>query len=165
MKIVKQVLTALRQITQELFTTTSGRVVLALVGALHIMVWTLDDSEGSGWALVGRLLLAPLVLVFGTAVWQFLAGALFALAHARRPKHSYVVLDLKDGRTRRGMVCAAPCCIRRQIRSAMKSPTAKFIWSIGDGSDDEEFGRDEIDNWAVMPVDDPDPHGTHGERL
>lgn len=141
---------------RSLFGSFNGRFVLVLVCA-----WQVIDglSSDESWAvIVGRVLLAPVWMLVLVCCLTFLSGVTFALVHARRPKHCYVVLDLKDGRQRRTMMCMAPCCMKAKIKRSLRE-VGGVTWSLGDGSDDEEFRSDEIEHWAVIPVDAPDPHG------
>ena len=154
---MKSLLTGLREIARELFMTKSGRVTLVIGASIPPVLWLITGRDYGAVTVLVNMLLSPLWLILWSALFQFLAGVAWALVHWRQPKHSYVVLDLKDGRQRRGMVCMAPCCVRRRIRMALRSG-GRVTWSLGDGSDDERFGRDEIESWSVIPVDNPEPH-------
>lgn len=162
MNVPRAIVAGLRDITRELFMTQRGRVIVAVAACIPVVIWLIGGRQYGILLVLINIALAPVWLILWTALFQFLAGFVFALVHRRRPKHSYVMLDLKDGRQRRGMVCMAPCCVRRKIRGALRTDAGGIQWSLGDGSDNERFGRDEIKNWVVIPVDNPDPHSTHG---
>lgn len=145
---------------RNLYTSFNGRFALVVVTLMQLLDGLTDDEPW--WAIALRVVLAPVWLLVLLLCLQFLSGVAFALIHARRPKHCYVVLDLKDGRQRRAMVCAAPCCMRGRLKSILRDG-GRVNLSLGDGSDDEEFAADEIEDWRVIPVDNPQPH-EHGER-
>lgn len=155
MKALKQLGAAVASEARSLFGSFNGRFILAVVAAVQVV-----DAIGSHepwWVIPIRLALAPVWVLVLICSLQILAGAAFVVIHARRPKHSYVVLDLKDGRQRRTLMCEYPCCLRARIRRSLRDAGA-VAWTLGDGSDDEEFKADEIAHWTVIPVDDPDPH-------
>lgn len=162
MRTLKLILVTLRKIFLELFMTKGGRVTLVVCMAVPPVLWLITGRDYGAVPVLVSMLLAPLWLTLWTALFQFLSGAAWALAHWRQPKHSYVVLDLKDGRQRRALMCMAPCCLRAKIRRSLRVAGA-VVWTLYDGSDDEEFTRQEIENWYVIPVDNPDPHGLHAQ--
>lgn len=136
-----------------LVSSWSGRFVLAVSLVAQATAWFTEDEPA--WALLVRLAVVPIYLALTVGAVQILMGAGFALVHARRPTHSYVIVDLKDGRQRSAQVCMAPCCLRAKIKHALKHEG--IVWSLP-GSDDEEFPPEEVESWQVMPVDNPEPH-------
>lgn len=159
MKALTMLRDAVASEARSLYGSFNGRFALGVV----IVMQVLDAIASSEpwWVIPIRIVLAPVWLLVIICSLQFLSGAAFALIHARRPKHSYVVVDLKDGRQRRAQMCVAPCCLRAKIRKSLRDGGG-ITWSLGDGSDDEEFSTEEIESWRVIPVDNPDPHATGG---
>ena len=81
----------LREVSRELLMTLSGRVALGVWFVLMI-VRSMIEQDGLGNLLLRIALIVP-GAILGAALWQFLAGFLFALVHVRQPGHSFVVLD------------------------------------------------------------------------
>lgn len=147
---------AIKETASYVFRSWMGRFCLAISAVAQFCGWLAEDEPA--WALALRLVLVPVYAFAAVALLQFMAGMLYALVHARRPTHSWILLELKDGRRRSGGVCMPPCCLRKKVVYVLTHNGSVEI-DLGDGSDTEVFSADEIEDWSVLPVDNPDPHG------